>query len=40
MTLRFDGQLAFVTGSEGGLGGASVTLLAARGASVVVHDAG
>ena len=40
MTIRFDGQVAIVTGSGRGLGKAYVTLLAARGASVIVHDAG
>src|SRR5947209_14266537 len=40
MTVRFDGQVAIVTGSGRGLGKAYVTLLTGRGASVVVHDAG
>jgi len=40
MTIRFDGQVAIVTGSGRGLGKAYVTLLAARGASIIVHDAG
>jgi NAD(P)-dependent dehydrogenase (short-subunit alcohol dehydrogenase family) len=40
MTFRFDEQVAIVTGSGRGLGKAYVTLLAERGASVVVHDAG
>ncbi len=38
--IRFDGQVAVVTGAGRGLGGAYARLLAARGASVVVHDAG
>lgn len=40
MNLRFDGQVALVTGSGRGLGAAYATLLARRGASVIVHDAG
>lgn len=40
MAIHFDGQVAIVTGSGRGLGKAYVTLLAERGASVVVHDAG
>jgi NAD(P)-dependent dehydrogenase (short-subunit alcohol dehydrogenase family) len=38
--IRFDGQVALVTGSGRGLGKAYVRLLAERGARVVVHDAG
>jgi NAD(P)-dependent dehydrogenase (short-subunit alcohol dehydrogenase family) len=38
--LRFDGQVALVTGSGRGLGEAYARLLAERGARVVVHDAG
>jgi NAD(P)-dependent dehydrogenase (short-subunit alcohol dehydrogenase family) len=38
--IRFDAQVVLVTGSGRGLGAAYARLLAARGASVVVHDAG
>ena len=38
--IRFVGRAALVTGSGRGLGAAYVRELAARGASVVVHDAG
>jgi NAD(P)-dependent dehydrogenase (short-subunit alcohol dehydrogenase family) len=38
--IRFDGQVALITGAGRGLGAAYARLLAARGAAVVVHDAG
>jgi NAD(P)-dependent dehydrogenase (short-subunit alcohol dehydrogenase family) len=38
--IRFDDQVVLVTGSGRGLGAAYARSLAARGASVVVHDAG
>jgi NAD(P)-dependent dehydrogenase (short-subunit alcohol dehydrogenase family) len=38
--IRFAGQVALVTGSGRGLGAAYARLLAARGATVIVHDAG
>jgi len=38
--IRFDGQVAIVTGAGRGLGAAYARLLAQRGAAVVVHDAG
>ncbi len=40
MAMNFNGQVAVVTGSGRGLGKAYVRLLAGRGASIVVHDAG
>ena len=38
--IRFDGQTIVVTGGGRGLGAAYARLLAARGGTVVVHDAG
>ena len=38
--IRFDGQVALVTGAGRGLGAAYARALAERGATVVVHDAG
>lgn len=38
--IRFDGQVAVVTGAGRGLGAAYARLLASRGAAVLVHDAG
>ena len=38
--IRFDGQVAIVTGAGRGLGAAYARLLATRGAAVIVHDAG
>jgi len=39
-SISFEGQVAVVTGAGRGLGAAYARLLAARGASVLVHDAG
>jgi NAD(P)-dependent dehydrogenase (short-subunit alcohol dehydrogenase family) len=38
--IRFDGQVVIVTGAGRGLGAAYARLIAARGGTVVVHDAG
>lgn len=38
--MRFDGQVAVITGAAGGLGSAYAKLLASRGAKVLVNDLG
>ncbi len=38
--IRFDGQVVVITGAGRGLGAAYARLIAARGGTVIVHDAG
>jgi NAD(P)-dependent dehydrogenase (short-subunit alcohol dehydrogenase family) len=38
--IRFDGQVVVITGAGRGLGAAYARLIAARGGTIVVHDAG
>lgn len=38
--IRFDGQIVVITGAGRGLGAAYARLIAARGGTIVVHDAG
>ena len=38
--IRFDGQVIVIAGAGRGLGAACARLIAARGGTIVVHDAG
>jgi NAD(P)-dependent dehydrogenase (short-subunit alcohol dehydrogenase family) len=40
VAIRFDGQVVVITGAGRGLGAAYARLIAARGGTIVVHDAG